>query len=356
MTFVIGAALITAVAMLLLARIAPGIGLIDHPDQVRKLHEGTIPLVGGPAILVAIIATILLDTGGALEPWTVLSCVVIAATFIGMLDDKHDLHAGGRLLGQLLLASVAVFAGGVSISHFGDLIGSGSALSLGVLGPWIALGALAAAMNAYNMLDGTDGQCAALAWIPVLALIGTALAAGQTPPVVLYALAGALPVYLIFNLAPLGGRIPKCFLGDSGATLLGLLVGWMLIDAAQAPSGWLYPVTVLWLAAVPLFDTLFVMTYRVLHGRSPLSADRNHIHYLLADHGFSRLGVLACVSGISIAMAATGLVLQYFSLPEYLSFGLLFLLFIAYLPTAIHLHRSRDRALSQPYSEAATDS
>lgn len=352
MWYVISAALITAMAMLALARIAPHIGLVDHPDQVRKLHEGVIPLVGGPAILVSLVSILLIATDGELHPWAALVCIAIAATLIGALDDKHDLHAGGRLIGQLLLAAVAVFIGGVSITHFGDLVGTGSHLPLGSLGPWIALGALAAAMNAYNMLDGTDGQCATVAWIPIVALIGTALVAGENPPVVLYALAGALPVYLVFNLAPLGGRVPKCFLGDSGATLLGLLVGWMLINAAQAPDGWLNPVTVLWLAAVPLFDTLFVMAYRVLHGRSPLSADRNHIHYLLADHGFGRLGVLACVASIAIAMAATGLALQYLALPEYVSFGLLFLLFVAYVPTAIHLHRSRDQALSEPYSEA----
>lgn len=353
--FSVSAALITAVAMFVLARLAGAVGLVDHPDQVRKLHDGVIPLVGGPAILIALIVVLLIATGGQLHPWIPLACIAAAATLIGAFDDIHDLHAGGRLLGQLLLAGVAVTVGGVSITHFGDLIGTGSQLPLQILGPWIALGALAAAMNAYNMLDGTDGQCATLALIPVLAMIGTALASGHAPPVVLYALAGALPVYLLFNLAPLDGLLPKCFLGDSGATLLGLLVGWMLITAAQSPEGWLRPVTVLWLAAVPLFDTLFVMTYRVLHGRSPLSADRNHIHYLLADHGFSRLGVLACVSTLAAIMAAIGLLLQYVEWPEALSFGLIFLLFIAYLPTAIYLHRSRDDARRAPYADAATD-
>lgn len=355
MLFVIFAALITALALLALARVAGRIGLLDHPDQVRKRHDGAIPLIGGPGILIALIAVLLMATRGQIQPWIPLACIAIAATLIGAFDDKHDLHAGGRLLGQLLLAGVAVFIGGATLTHFGDLLGTGSMLPLGSLGPWIAVGALAAAMNAYNMLDGTDGLCASIALIPVLALIGTALAAGETPTVVLYALAGALPVYLVFNLQPLHGRLPKCFLGDSGATLLGLLVGWMLLTSAQPPDGWLRPVTVLWLAAVPLFDTLFVMTYRVLHKRSPLSADRNHIHYLLADHGFSRLGVLACVSTLAVVMAAAGLTMQYLELPEALSFGLIFLLLITYLPTAVHLHRSRDQALDASYTEAATD-
>lgn len=354
MWYAISAALITALAIPALARIAPSIGLIDHPDQVRKLHEGAIPLVGGPAILIALIAVLLIATGGALQPWIPLTTLAIAATLIGAFDDKHDIHAGGRLLGQLLLAGVAVFVGGVSITHFGDLIGNGSQLPLHQLGPWIALGALAAAMNAYNMLDGTDGQCASLALIPTLALIGTALATGNTPPVVLYILAGALPVFVLFNLQPLGGALPKCFLGDSGATLLGLLVGWMLITAAQGPDGWLRPVTVLWLAAMPLFDTLFVMAYRALHGRSPLSADRNHIHYLLKDHGFSRIGVLLTVSAISITMAAIGLTMEFSGIPEYVAFGGIFLLFLIYLPVAIHLHRSRDRQAQEELLTASS--
>lgn len=329
--------------MLLFSRLAVPLGLIDHPDQVRKRHLGAIPLVGGPAIMLALIVGILIDTGGMLHPWTALACTALAATLIGVFDDCHDVSALGRLLGQILLAGAAVTIGGVSITHLGDLSGIGNDLELGMIGPFIALGALAAAMNAYNMLDGTDGQCAMLALIPCLALLYTATAAGQTPPVILVILIGALPVYLLFNLQPhQGAWLPKCFLGDSGATLLGLLVGWMLIVSAQAPLGWLEPVTVLWLAALPLFDTLFVMGYRLRKRRSLMTADRNHIHHLLADHGFGPLRSLLFVSVVATLMALAGLGLEAIAAPAYLSFGLLVLLFVGYVWSARHLHQLRE--------------
>ena len=269
--------------MAIFAPLAPRIGLLDHPDFVRKLHDGAIPLIGGPALLLVLLAAIALFPGAFGASAAVLAGVAALTVLIGAVDDRLDISPGGRLLLMLGLAAVVAVFGGVSITHLGDLAGTGSDLPLGWLGPWITVGAIAAAMNAFNMLDGTDGQASGLALVAAAAIAGSALLAGAPLPTIALVLLGALPVFLIFNHMPVGGALPKSFLGDSGALLLGLLTGWLLIASAQAPAGWLDPVTVLWFAAVPLFDTLFVMSYRMLHRRSPLSPDRNHVHHLLQD-------------------------------------------------------------------------
>jgi UDP-GlcNAc:undecaprenyl-phosphate GlcNAc-1-phosphate transferase len=327
-------------AMAVFAPLAPRIGLLDHPDEVRKLHDGAIPLIGGPALLLVLLAAIALFAD-AFASAGVLAGVAALTVLIGSVDDCLDLSPSGRLLFMLGLAGLVTLFGGVSITHLGDLAGTGSDLPLGWLGPWITVGAIAAAMNAFNMLDGTDGQASGLALVAAAAIAGSALLAGAALPPIALVLLGALPVFLVFNHMPAGAALPKSFLGDSGALLLGLLTGWLLISSAQAPAGWLDPVTVLWFAAVPLFDTLFVMSYRMLHRRSPLSPDRNHVHHLLQDYGFSRLATLVMVLSSAAVFAAAGLALQQLSAPEVLSFLTLFGLFLGYLSAALYLHRRR---------------
>jgi UDP-GlcNAc:undecaprenyl-phosphate GlcNAc-1-phosphate transferase len=335
---VASSAVAMAVAMLVLAPTARRIGLVDAPDGIRKLHKGEIPLTGGPALLIVLVA--ILATQDARAQGALLAFCALTV-LIGTADDRFGLSALGRLFLQTVLAIGVVLTTGLTITHLGDLGGSGAFWELGVAGPWITVGALVAAMNAFNMLDGTDGQASGLALVSIGGLATTAAITGVTPPMVVLALLGALPVFLVFNLSPRKGRLPKSFLGDSGALLLGLLVGWQLVAAAQLPGAWLEPVTVLWLAALPLFDTLFVMGYRLSHGRSPFAADRNHAHHLLRDHGFSRHGTLVTVLALAVAFAVVGVLLQWLATPEVFRFVALIVLFLGYGSGALLLHRQR---------------
>lgn len=339
-------------AMGLLAPLAHRVGLVDTPDAVRKLHSGSIPLIGGPALLIALLVPAITFDLFATHTALVLMGICTVTVLLGALDDRFELSAGSRLLVQLMLAGISVFMGGVAITHLGDLAGTGSELPLGWLSPWITIAAMAAAMNAFNMLDGTDGQTAGISLIAVVAFALGALLTGSPIPLAALALIGALPVFLAFNLAAPDGRLPKSFLGDSGAMLLGLLVGWLAVSSAQSPHGWLRPVTVLWLCAIPLFDTLFVMSYRMLHGRSPLSPDRNHVHHLLHDLGLSRHAALAVVLSTAAAFSAAGLILEVMKTPELVAFLVLFGCFLAYMGGALHLHRRRPVELRLSTSDA----
>lgn len=340
---IVVAGIVMLAAMTVCARVAPRVGLLDSPDGVRKLHDGQIPLTGGPALL--LVLSVIIATSGsiAVAEHQVLLGIALITVLVGMLDDRFELSASGRLLVQLALAAGVVFAGGVSVTHLGDLAGTGSQLPLAWLAPWITIGALAAAMNAFNMLDGIDGQASGLALVGAGAIAVAAGLAGTPIPLIAIVLLGALPVFLVFNFGAPGGLLPKSFLGDSGALLLGLLVGWLLVSTAQQPDGWLRPVTVLWFAAVPLFDTLFVMSYRMMKRRSPLTPDRNHIHHLLTDFGLSKQLVLVTVLGVAAALAATGLALEAMQVPEVLAFLGLFALFLTHLRIAFGLQRLRER-------------
>ncbi len=337
-------AVIMAIAMVLWASLARPLRLLDAPDGVRKHHEGLVPLAGGPALF-----TVLLIISATLPvvplDWRFLLTAAAAVT-LGALDDRFDLSATLRLGVQLIIGALVVTTTGSVLTNLGDLAGTGVAFDLGVSGPWITIAALAAAMNAFNMLDGTDGQAAGVGMVALGGLIAAAALAGQAPAPAVVAIAAALPVFLVFNLAGNGGALPKCFLGDSGALLLGLFVGCALIDSAMAEAAIIRPVTVLWFAALPLFDTFFVMGYRALHGRSPLSADRNHVHHLLVDHGLTKHQGLAAVLAAASLLAAIGLALDLGGLPDAWSFFGVLTLFCCYVGAALSLHRRR------PESEA----
>ncbi len=335
----IASAVLMSGAMILWASMARPLGLLDRPDGIRKQHSGAIPLVGGPALL-----TVLAITGLALPSafveWRLISIAAVT-TLIGSLDDRYDLSALLRLVIQLLLGTLVVVFAGYTLVDLGRIAANGAVFELGPIGPWITIAAIAAAMNAFNMLDGTDGQAAGVALIALTGLIVASALAGSAPPHLLIVTAGALPIFLLFNMAGAAGRLPKSFLGDSGAMLLGLIVGTSLVSGAQGDQAYIKPVTALWLAALPLFDTFFVMGYRTMQGRSPLSADRNHVHHLLADHGLSRPQALAAVLTGSTSLALVGLAMEFANVPDAWSFLSLVVAFIGYVGAAVSGHRRR---------------
>jgi len=51
---------------------------------------------------------------------------------------------------------------------------------------------------------------------------------------------------------------------------------------------------------LPLFDTLRVFTSRMLKGNSPFRPDRNHIHHLLLDLGYSHMQATAILIIVNI--------------------------------------------------------
>ncbi|MEE4298173.1 MAG: MraY family glycosyltransferase [Pseudomonadales bacterium] len=334
-------ALLTLVLLPLLAPVARHFGHVDAPDGVRKLHEGEIPLTGGIALFVAMSLGYLLNAPVPQEG-VVFVAVCAVMVLLGALDDRLDLRPSTRLLTELAIAGAIVGFAGLSVTTVGDLFAVGP-LDLGTFGPVFTILAVAAAVNAMNMLDGIDGQAACIAWVAIVAVVASAVLLGGAPDPAALALLGGLPIFLAFNLVRVGRRLPKTFLGDSGAKLLGLVLAWELIGSAQGSAAWLDPVTVLWFAAIPLFDTLFVMSYRMLHRRSPLSGDRNHIHHLLLDLGLSGRATLALVTSLAALLAAAGIGLELLRAPEGFRFAALCAVFLCHGAASVALVHARRR-------------
>lgn len=313
----------TQMLVLLLVPCARGIGLMDLPGG-RKDHAGAVPLAGGPALFGGFLV------GLALLPSPLPGALPLAAAgalllCVGMLDDLLDLGVGKRVLAQLAAAALLIWGSGTALHDLGNLAGGGR-LALGALALPFTAFAIVGLVNAVNMLDGADGLAAGTTLAALAGLVATTgltSAEGE----VLLVLGACVLAFLANNLRPAGGKV---FLGDSGSTLLGLLLAWSLITLSQAPHGALPPAAAPWFVAVPLLDAVSVMLRRAVAGHSPLRGDRAHLHHLLTRCGCGARTLFLLVAGASALGAGVGWAGATGAISEPALFAAFLLLFVVY--------------------------
>lgn len=319
----ISAFLFCLIAITLLARIAPTIGLVDIPGE-RKRHTGSVPVVGGIAVFLTLIAGEVVfhgDSAGVFlasdfgPKFAFAGCVGLLV-LCGILDDRFHLSVFSRVASEVLIALVIIELLDFELINLGDLFGLGHiTLSKGAAYAFTAI-SIFGIINAFNMLDGLDGLAASLV---LLALIMFHFFT-ETPPDTASVVFGAsLMGFLVSNLQ-LTYAIPKTFLGDAGSKLLGLLVACMLLAATSGQVGsakLIQPATALFLVALPLFDMVFIFMKRLLNKSSPFLGDRSHIHHLFLRLGFSSRKALLLIVSISVFLNFVGLMLHKAAVPDF---------------------------------------
>jgi UDP-GlcNAc:undecaprenyl-phosphate/decaprenyl-phosphate GlcNAc-1-phosphate transferase len=253
-------------------RIAVATGFLDHPD-VRKMHPGPTPLLGGVAVAVSAVA-------GGLVSWLLLSSnvavphpgIVVGALLslgLGLWDDRHPMSALGKLIAQFVAAGCLVYWG-ARVPYFGAHPVAGTVALLGVV----------ALLNAINFLDAMDGIVAALVPVTAGGFVALALLHGARVDLALaWGLVGGCCGFLVYNAPP-----ARIFLGDAGSHLLGFALAALGLQALQGSFSWAHAASVVLLFAYPLFDVAFVIVDRLLAGRP--------IHVAGVDHVTHRLGRL----------------------------------------------------------------
>lgn len=289
----------TTLAMLLLFPIADRLGLVDRPTG-RKDHAQVTPATGGVAMYLGILAAF--ATSMPLSP--AIQALLIAGTLlvvVGWLDDRFDVRWWLRIAAQALAALILVLHGGVRVEHIGGVFGLGGA-ALGSLSIPLTVFATVGLINALNMIDGIDGLAGTLMLAALLMILA---AAGYSGNDVLaeriLAPIGAVLGFLCFNFRFPGRARALAFMGNSGSALLGLVVAWACFRLTQNPGHPVSPVLALWLAPIPVIDCLALILRRCRAGRSPFSADHDHIHHLMREAGFSPTSTalgLAIFSGL----------------------------------------------------------
>jgi UDP-GlcNAc:undecaprenyl-phosphate/decaprenyl-phosphate GlcNAc-1-phosphate transferase len=284
-------------AALCVVAIRAGIGLriADVPGGRRKHARvtsrlGALPLFGGFVAAALLTRQFDIPTTDARNESIRFAGLLIGGLIVfvlGVADDKFELSARAQLPFQVLAGGVAI-ASLIFIERFRSPL-SGAEI---VLSDWPVIGfAVVAAltlfwflgmMNTVNLLDGVDGLSGSVALIAALVTLIHMLRAGQYSTAVLpAALCGALLGFLLFNMQP-----ARLFLGG-GALFLGFALAALGIIAGAKIA------LLLLVMGLPIADVLWQMFDRARHGRHPMSGDRGHLHFRLADRGWSPRGIVA---------------------------------------------------------------
>mgnify|MGYP001186183606 CR=1 FL=1 len=288
------AAAVAGAATPLASRLSFRWGIVAEPGG-RRRHTGRIPKLGGLAVAAGWAAGVILiylllppansDDALRLRGVVLGSLVVLAG---GLLDDRYDLPPWGQLLIQLAGALVAIVHI-IFIEVFTNPLpnaGLWAALPLfrvegALVWIWRPLALLftifwiVGMINAINFLDGLDGLAAGVCLIAAAFFAYHSFRLGQsTVPLFPLALAGALLGFLPFNFSP-----ARIFLGSAGAYFLAYQVATLSILSPAKLS------TALLVLAVPIIDVAWQIVSRLRQGRHPMSGDRGHLHFRLADSG-----------------------------------------------------------------------
>lgn len=297
-----------------LSRLAGRVGLVDVPNA-RKQHNHDVPLVGGLCIYTGVVisAIVWVEHFAGMQ---VLLAVAGGVLLLGLIDDLTGLSARIRFLGQGIAVSAMIWIAGVQLEDLGQLFGD-EALSLGVMAIPITLFCGIGVMNAINLSDGIDGLAGLLVMIALTAIAILCLQAGRLDTVQFIMLwLTAMVAFLLFNLGQMGGLLRQLFLGDAGSLCLGFVLAWLCIDLSQGADRVFAPVTAVWLLAMPLLDTVYVIIRRIRQGRSPVAPGRDHLHHCLIHAGLNKWAALAVIVALALTAATTGVMLHDSSVAE----------------------------------------
>lgn len=316
--------------------------LVDEPSEERKVHHRSVPTIGGVIIFSAFIFSCFLwfpdNNEAALRELQQIMCLMaslILLFFVGVKDDIIGMSPMKKLLAHFIVGFILVVMGNIRITGFHGLLG------LDVVLPeyasiFISIFVYIVIVNAINLIDGVDGLASGVGFISCVAFgVWFAFLGDKHWALVAFSLGGALLGFLVFNYSP-----AKIFMGDSGSLIIGAVVSVLAIKLIESPldnfpEEYQYastPVLAMCILAYPLVDTLRVFVIRAFQGRSPLSADRNHLHHKLMDVGGNHRITTTIVYIFSIAIILQAFFIQFknpnISLAISLGFVLLFIAFV----------------------------
>ncbi len=307
-----GAALLALLLTPLARRLAHRFDALDHPDarrvNTRPVARGGGLAVAGAFLIVAVVVLVFDATAGLWIPSDRLKATDIVAVLgggalaalLGLLDDWLDLRARWQMLGQVVLAALAVVLG-IGVVGIANPFGPRQIPLDGGFGAAFTIFWIVGMMNAINFIDGLDGLSSGIGLIAAATLGIISLTATIDQPavgVLCFVLAGALLGFLRWNWHP-----ASIFAGTSGVMFLGFTL------AVLSMLGTAKVAVALLVLGVPIIDAFYNIVRRVASGRSPFSPDRGHIHHRLLDVGLSQTRTVLVIYAICIGFAALSLVL-----------------------------------------------
>ncbi len=249
---------------------AHSLGLYDVPNE-RSHHCSITPSGAGIGFVLALISTLFLFEYELIQSYLFIFFSILSVFVIGIIDDRHDIRAKWKFV-VIFFASFILWWHGLSVDTLGTWYGNEINLYV-----WIALPftmfTIAGCTNALNLIDGIDGLAGSVSIVILFFFAAVGFKYHSDIIVILSSFTIATLVgFLIFNWNP-----AKIFMGDSGSLTLGFIISVLSVLSLE----YIHPLTILYLTALPILDTLIVMVRRIRRGKSPFKADKTHIHHIL---------------------------------------------------------------------------
>ncbi len=277
--------------------------IVDNPDA-RKLQRNPVPVLGGVAVFFGIV--IGLSSSKAIfdsaNTFMLISAMVIML-YIGTTDDIISLSPGIRFLIEIIVIAWLMYASKSSINCFWGLWGIGTIAPL--FSYALTIFAAVGIINAINLIDGVNGLSSGYCFMSsVLFAIFFHITGNQVMTTLAISAAGAIVPFFLHNVF---GQSSKMFIGDGGTLVIGTMMAMFVMSILSSKLGYislvadgmgLIPFT-LAVLSIPVFDTLRVMSTRILHKKSPFHPDKTHLHHMFIDLGFSHIGTTISILSLN---------------------------------------------------------
>ena len=277
--------------------------IVDR-KEARKVHLNEVPTMGGVPIFIAFLISIFIwFSYSELQEQRYIIGPLIFIFVLGLRDDFISLKPIIKLLSQLVPTVVIFYLTDIKIDSLYGFISSAQ-FSLYFSLP-LTIFTIIVITNSFNLIDGLDGLAAVISMI-VLTVFGVwfTMIDEHTFGLLMFAMAGSVFAFLQYNWQP-----AKIFMGDTGALLLGFLFSIATIKFLNLNSTLPFDntfrfegsiATAIAILIIPLFDTLRVFTLRIIKGKSPFKADKQHTHHSLIQLGFSHSQTTILLGSVNI--------------------------------------------------------
>ena len=312
----LGAFVLTTMLAFFLTRSVRGVavskGWVFAPEAGRHVHSESVPRLGGVAIFLSfiIVTALLVAISLFFRLSTGLSTNILYVLFpgtliflLGLYDDFRPVNPYIKFTVQAA-AGALLFFGGFKVFQLPLLFGEQSfgwiALPLTILWVlWIT--------NAFNLIDGIDGLAAGSALFSTITVFVVSLVSNNSSISLLaVVLAGAILGFLRFNFNP-----ATIFLGDCGSLFIGFMLSALALAGAQKTPTIVAVAIPVVSFGLPILETTISVLRRWIAGQPLFGADREHIHHMLLDRGFSQRQVVIILYGASAIFGLLSLFLLY---------------------------------------------
>lgn len=294
--------------------------LTDIPNEERKIHSKPVPNLGGIAMFfsfwtIMIAFTFFNNIEGAYLKYLLGLLLGSGLLFIvGIMDDRKRIKPRTKFIAQVISALI-IIASGVGITFINNPLGgfiflnqiqipiltiANTTYYLTLIADLLALLWIVGMINVVNFLDGLDGLAGGVSTLSFLAIFILSISPGVEQPlsaIIAIVMAGAIIGFLPFNLNP-----AKMFMGDTGSMFLGFMLATIAIISGGKVA------TALLILGLPIFDGLWVAISRIIKGKKPWEADKNHFHHKLLEIGLSKRGVVVIFWIITALFGAISLI------------------------------------------------